>query len=121
MKNIKNYRSAIALVKRYRSVTLEEAQKEFEKYFFASSAAGHLTGFGSITTCTLCVEAGQNCAACIYEEGLHSCGCMKGVNMNTYLSIANAEGAEKLVAAMHARAEHIKKVVNTRRKKRIIT
>ena len=117
MKKTQNYAAAIALVVRYRTITLDEIKKVWE-----GAEGNHerviniLTGFGNPFTCTLCIESHSNCDRCIYVIPGFGFGCI----CSTYNAIQCAHTPDQLLEAYRARAEYIKKVVNKRRKKTII-
>jgi len=125
---INNYKEAQALVDRYRTVTLEEINAAWDHQFPTSETgletAYKLIGFGRHRSCTLCIKSSgnnngydRNCSKCIYEC---TCGCFNGAHNPTYQGIAKAKTPEDLLAAFRARAEHIKMIVNKKRKKTVI-
>ena len=128
MERIKNYHEAQALVDRYRLITLEEIKREWDLHRNRGIesqphlTANRLTGFGTTVSCTLCIKVSAEycapqCNLCIYN-GWH--GCTHFEQSKTYNDIDEAASPEQLLDAFRARAEHIKKVVNKKRKKTII-
>ena len=110
---IRNIKEAKALIKRYRSITLDEIKKAFkgpqQGSFKFDTAKKELTGFGNYVGCTLCDSwLFPNCLSCIYKLDNN---CLKGKNMETYDSILCAETPTELRNAYHKRADHIEKLL----------
>jgi hypothetical protein len=109
-KNATNLNEFKALIKRYKTITIDEIE---EKY----CDANELTGFGKHSTCTLCQAVPWNmdkknfppsCRRCVYPGNL---GCIKH---KTYIAIEEAEDTnspEELLAAYRARAEYMEGLI----------
>jgi hypothetical protein len=110
MSEPKNIKEFIALVKRYETITLEEIEKVaniVEEHWMICRTC---TGFGSVTTCTLCLVVNSdlswnNCDDCVYES--KAC-CEKGINYFSYEAISEADTPEELLTAYRARAAHLR-------------
>lgn len=118
-KNIKEFQ---ALVQRYETITLEEINKEWNRIKPEPSwtivVAKHLTGFGSIASCTLC-QAGyaisasnpNYCRFCVYNDNANDdvhVPCMRGLHTKTYEGITTASTPEELLNAYRNRAVFLK-------------
>ncbi len=103
-KDVKNLPEFKTLIERYKTITLKEIEKVFEKYGDSDMAKQELTGFGFSSTCSLCApiedKYATNCGGCIYG-GFNKC-----VN-DTYDVIANATYPAELLAAYRARAAYM--------------
>jgi len=96
----------IALIKRYREITIEDIERTGEKHYY-SNAAFELTGFGSCFTCTLCNYFSHNCSLCYGERKGKLVACLSGAHEETYRGISIACAAEELFEAFNERADHI--------------
>jgi hypothetical protein len=111
MENLKEFKE---LILRYESITLEEIQKISKIRWIAINgnniAGNSLTGFGSKSTCTLCVAVNGYCDKCIYSSltGNSFAGCTDDF---TYSSIGNADTSEKLLNAFRKRAEYMRNLL----------
>ena len=111
-KNAKNVEEFKVLVERYETITLKEIiRKVINPYL--------LTGFGSISTCTLCVRVGRKktdicmpkCSACVYysKRRVEYFSCNSGQNGKTYWEIHKAHSPEQLLKAYRDRAAYLRK------------
>jgi hypothetical protein len=114
----KNLKEAKKLVKRYRSITIEEIERELKKSAFPRSIMGsevakELAGYGSSSTCTLCkVVRAEGCSECIYSfKKYNDFSCIIGANEKTYHAISDACTPTELLAAFKKRASHIEKTI----------
>jgi hypothetical protein len=105
-KNIEEFK---ALVEIYENITLVKIKEIWhnESYFNVRN----ITGFGDISTCTLCrkVKAtivNYRCENCVYEISL---GCLSFRNKVSYYRIINAQTPRQLLAAFRNRAKHLRK------------
>lgn len=116
--NIKEFKD---LIEKYEKITLEEIQKIWKNYSDNSAFVGTgadiaplLTGFGSLSTCTLCRAVKECCTECVYfrkrREDFMYC-CNTGRNAKTYDAIKNAKTPEKLLEAFRKRAKNMKKYI----------
>lgn len=108
MKNksqIKNIKEAKELVKRYRSITIQEIES-VRCYCignFGRGIANALTGFDS-GDCLLCVKVNNNCPDCIYTFFSNKDRCHKGKYSPSFARIQFAETPEQLIKAVNKRA-----------------
>lgn len=112
----KSINAAKALVRKYRSITLEQLREtEGTKGFFCEYGrfkARELTGF-SAWNCPLCLAVENNCSECIYGRcGWGAYSCYSNKNKKTYFAIANAKTDEELLIAFKNRADHIESIIN---------
>ena len=108
-----------ALVNRYESITLGEVERAIDICPIrplSLEAANHLTGFGSISTCTLCVKSyiasadDNGCKYCIYtNRSKRSVECRYGKNRKSYDDIVNSTTTLELFTAFKKRAIHLRK------------
>jgi hypothetical protein len=116
----KNIEEAKALIKKYRSITIEKIKRLWGKQprvtFFrmGEDVANKLTGFGRLESCPLCHPITKrlrpNCNECIYRSASFS-ECQIGENEKTYDAIYGAETPRQLLTAFHKRADHIEKLL----------
>lgn len=109
------------LVKRYRSITLEQAEKAYLKtkktngYPIGGFVAKKLTGFGSTSSCKLCGACWGSCSNCIYYSYSFYLSllfpCLNGKNKKTYEAIRDAETPKQFIKAIRKRADHIEKIL----------
>jgi hypothetical protein len=106
-KNATNLTEFKALIKRYKTITLDEIED-------MNCDTRQLTGFGSFYSCTLCQTVPKrtelygmipNCRRCVYPGDI---GCTKH---KTYEAIERADGPEELQAAYRARAEYMEGLI----------
>jgi hypothetical protein len=106
-KNATNLTEFKALIKRYKTITLEEIED-------MNCDANELTGFGKTYTCTLCQAVPKkmnrfglepNCRRCVYPGDT---GCTRH---KTYQAIAEARDPEELLAAYRARAKYMEGLI----------
>ena len=115
MKNLKEFKE---LIIRYETITLEEIKTEWKKRkdlnfgnssdYIPYETANKLTGFGSSSTCTLCLAVKTDfvrCGDCVYAE---SYGCVNDSNEKTYNKIVNTRTPKGLLTAFRKRAEHLR-------------
>lgn len=115
MKNIKNIEAAKKLVKRYRSITVEEIDKARAKYRESRLVLQELTGFGDSSTCTLCDSLYKGCYECIWSirQNRHTLKCIN----TTYKSISNFKSSEGLLKAYRKRADVLEELINKYKEK----
>lgn len=106
-----NEKEFLALIERYESITEEEIERKIKNNYyvppFGADIKKDLTGFGSSSSCPLCVATTINCIFCVYKENY---GCKRNENKKTYHDLFYAETAKQLLKALKARAKHMKKV-----------
>ena len=117
MKKPKNIKEARELADKYDSITLEQIKAVGQDYLragfrFGKDLAGPLTGFGCLSTCTLCIAVGKkfysgSCDTCIYFDG-RSLPCLDRSSKKTYQRIWFAPTPTKLRNAFRARAKYIR-------------
>lgn len=117
-RNVENYQEGENLIKKYRSITLEQIKRNWEHD--GHTTAKKLTGFGTRNTCTLCLAC-KMCENCLYNKQNENrgYGCVIGENEETYDKISEAITPEKLLEGFSIRANRIQTILNSRRKKQI--
>ena len=121
-----NIKEAEELVKRYNSITVPEIRAKIEELtpgltdIITYAVLNELTGFGCMSTCTLCIPVVYNsnndipkCRYCIYGTLF---GCIKKQNLFTYKLIAHASTPGDLKRAYKARAKYIQLILNKLKK-----
>jgi len=106
-KDIKNLKEFKTLIKKYRSITIEQIESAYKKttsFYFDGEVACILTGFGSKSTCTLCHPYRAGCAGCVYCELL---GINYGCLTETYDEIRVAKSSQDLYNAIQNRANYM--------------
>ena len=112
--NVKEFQE---LVHRYETITLKEIEKAAKDYgfsFYDNPIQTYLTGYGYMSTCTLCKKSydrkGGSCKRCIYTgSSQEDTRCMKGRNRSTFKAIEHANSVEELLEAYRNRAKHLRK------------
>jgi len=99
------------LLERYKTITLEEIREAFARKKNISHAKAALTGFGEVSTCTLCDNIDTLCHYCAWGPDVRAC--YRGLQKETYKLIEEAHTPEELLAAYRARAEHMEKHLNS--------
>lgn len=112
-----NIKAAHDLIKRYRSVTIDEIKSFWYLHEGAESGrncawavAQMITGIASIDTCSLCIAVEMDCHKCIYMGRVN---CTRSSHKDTYMSIMNATSPERLLNAFQDRADHIESYLKT--------
>jgi hypothetical protein len=124
MNEIKNLKEAKKLVSRYREISLEDIEMAVKspecntKYSrgesFLFKAANYLTGFGNISTCSLCLAAGKindreiNCDVCIHSTVGDYYPCVEDVS---YEKIMAASTSGELLQAFRNRADYLEMII----------
>jgi hypothetical protein len=117
-KNPKNIKEFNALIRKYETITLEQIEDSWNEMSYpdGGDVAEDLTGFGSLSNCTLCKGAGvkekEDCWKCVYYRNRKETFlffCNTGKNQKTYEAIENAYTPEDLLKAFHKRAKHMRK------------
>lgn len=120
--------AAKELVKKYKSITLEQVKAEYErlqdKYpdsrIYGSWILENFTGFGSMDTCSLCQEAkelansstyGSYCHKCVHSVFSQNDGGFPCVE-KTYENICDATTPEAIYTAIQERAEYLKETID---------
>jgi len=121
-KNIKNLKEFKALIKKYRSITpmhidisCNEVVIINGNVFDGTRIAFFLTGFGKISSCTLCIAINKrsvfsDCDGCVYDELTVTC-CYRGNNKETYNSIKSAKNSKQLLKAFRDRADYMENLL----------
>ena len=110
--NIKNLNEFKALKKCYETITLKEIERAYSESIL--NVPQYLTGYGNITTCTLCTSVatsgGDFCKNCVYVK-LTKFSCNDGKNEKTYLKIYGANTPKELFDAYKARAKYMETLI----------
>ena len=99
MEQIKNLKEFKALIKLYESITLD---------MLKSKPLKGLTGFGYMSTCTLCRAVNDECDVCAWVL-ITDDTCRGEGNVKTYEDIENNNG--DLLIAIKARAKHMRETL----------
>jgi hypothetical protein len=106
------------IMQRYETITIDEINEtlEHESKIYVSAIKKKLTGFGSPSTCKLCIKYLNRqesvCTNCTWVQ-LTGCECNEGVNSQTYMYIEYAHDQDALIYAYRARAKYMRKVIET--------
>ncbi len=102
MKNINEFR---LLIKRYETLTLEEAKEAFLSDNI-EEAIKDLTGYGYFNSCSLCNTLREyvtpDCCKCVYGSRY---ACISGIFEESYNAIGDAETPEEYITAIRNRAK----------------
>lgn len=107
MKNLPEFK---ALIERYESITEEEiievTKTQNYGHFYADDVMGFLTGYGHISTCTLCKAIKTDCVNCVYYNGSHSAA--PCADDKTYHAIFDSATPTELLTAIRNRAAYMR-------------
>lgn len=107
---MKNLKAAKELLEKYKSITLEQLEKEYKKYTFilGKQVMHNITDFGTIY-CIICESASHNCSNCIYSfrDEKSALQCMDII----YREISYAKSAEELYNAIQKRINYLTHVI----------
>lgn len=119
LESIENYPEFVALIERYKAITIEEIEEQIEVIEdgelrpSAREMAHELTGYGSYYTCTLCerldtstYNEDENCKRCVFVKITQS-QCTSGINRDTYKAIGYSESTEELKDNFNKRAQYM--------------
>lgn len=107
---MKNLKAAKELLEKYKSITLEQLEKEYKKYTFilGKQIMFNITDFGSIL-CIICKSASNNCSNCIYsfrdENSVFQCMDI------IYKEMSYAKSAEELFNAIQKRISYLTHII----------
>jgi hypothetical protein len=106
MKNLKEFKE---LIERYESITLkeiEDCEGLYNSDNTLNTVANMLTGFGSETTCSLCLRV-NSCRECVYKKQF---GCIYNYGLSMASdAIDSAKNPEQLLIAFRNRAKAMRK------------
>lgn len=127
---IENIEEAKELLRKYRSITLEEINKVYDKPEFehGSEVLHEITGFGTFHTCMLCKKLKNidipKCSACVWRSlstdenddlyclKSYPSGIMKEDPVRqTYNGILNSEYPEELLDLVELRADLLEEAI----------
>lgn len=127
---IENIEEAKELLRKYRSITLEEINKVYDKleFEYGEEVLHEITGFGSICTCILCKKLKSvdipKCSACVWRSlsakekkdlyclGSYSSGVMEEDRVKqTYDGILSSEYPEELLDLVELRADLLEEAI----------
>lgn len=123
-----NLKEARELVQTYRSFTMEDLTKRWNKWMenpdnegveLCGEVIGEMlgTGFNEPSKCSLCVSirAVGNCEGCLYQTApmyfAYAC-CGFDEHNPTFEAIAEATNPQELYVAINERADHLEKIIN---------
>lgn len=110
IRTMKNLKAAKELLEKYKSITLEQLEKEYKKYTFipGKQVMYNITDFGSVF-CIICKSASNNCSNCIYsfrdEDSVFQCMDI------IYKEMEKATSAEELFNAIQKRISYLTHVI----------
>jgi len=114
MKNLKEFK---ALIERYRSITIEEVEeawgestKNVSSDFIAFDTANSITGYGSLTKCSLCSVIYAICPDCVYGHitNNNDVPCTYHI---TYDAIKLSKSPTELLQAFRNRADYMENLL----------
>lgn len=113
MNKIRNITQAKNLVKKYRSITIEQLLKvgKGKTFGYMAGILSKITGFGNADTCRMCKFSGKqfdDCNGCIYLELTNGYIC---TDHYTYGDIEDAETIQELHHAIQERANYIESII----------
>ena len=107
---MKNLKEAKELLEKYKSITLEQLEKEYKKYTFilGKQVMYNITDFGSIL-CIICKSANRVCSNCIYSfrDEKSVLQCMDII----YKEMERATSAKELFNAIQKRISYLTHVI----------
>lgn len=112
-----NIEAAKQLIKKYRSMSVEELEESFEYYSFGEEVMKNITGFGSQSTCILCRHVDRDsrhetiCSNCIWHSLFPVAEEYPCTEHETYEHIEYAEDAVELEQALVDRAKLLEKAI----------
>ena len=108
---MKNIEAAKELLEKYKSITLEELEEEYEGAFIplGLEILNKITGFGDTVSCILCKAVYGMCVKCIYSFRIdeREVPCLDEI----YKEMKNAESAEKLFNAIQKRISYLTHII----------
>jgi hypothetical protein len=107
---IKNIETAKELVKKYRSITLEDLRNHYD--VDNVELLGSITGFGNIYTCSLCKACYFCCSSCIWTLTTEHDDWFPCVT-DTYRNIRSAKTLEDLLDVIKERADELEDLIRT--------
>lgn len=118
---VKNLEAAKELVKKYRSISLQDIKNVVEdkgdQWYNMESILHNITGFGDTKTCMLCKAIGNvvsyGCAGCIYYNLANSEDCRYPCTSHpSYEDIEDASDPYDLFLAIRRRADYLENLIN---------
>jgi hypothetical protein len=113
----KNIAAAKALIEKYNTISLKEIRELWQSRpsRLARNVARDLTGFGSTTSCTLCIttrtpKENTRCRCCIYKKERGCTAASPRIEI-TYNHIEDVENPTALLKAFRERAKLIQRIV----------
>jgi len=123
-----NLKEARELVQTYRSFTMEDLTKRWNKWMenpdnegveLCGEVIGEMlgTGFGETDKCSLCntMRTIGNCVGCLYQTQdfyqPYACAWLEE-HETTFASVEGATNPQELYVAINERADHLEKIIN---------
>lgn len=107
---MKNLKEAKELLEKYKSITLEQLERQYKKYIFilGKQVMHNITEFGT-THCIICRSANSICSNCIYSfrDEKSALQCMDII----YKEMEKATSAEELYNAIQKRISYLTHVI----------
>lgn len=108
---MKNLKEAKELLEKYKSITLKQLEKYYEKDPILSGfdILNKITGFGNTASCILCKAVNEGCVNCIYSFRIdeRSFPCIDKI----YIEMNRATSAEELFNAIQKRISYLTHVI----------
>lgn len=108
---MKNLKAAKELLEKYKSITLEQLEEDYEGDFIplGFDILNKITGFGETTSCILCKAVNGVCVNCIYSFRIsgRKVPCLDEI----YKEMENATSAEELYNALQKRISYLTHVI----------
>ena len=108
---LKNLKEAKELLEKYKSITLEQLEEDYEGGLIplGFDVLNKITGFGDFTACILCKATGGACVNCIYSFRMDKriAPCIDEI----YKEMEMAKSAEELFNAIQKRISYLTHVI----------
>lgn len=108
---MKNLKEAKELLEKYKSITLEQLEEDYEKDPILSGfdILNKITGFGNTTSCILCKAVNEECVNCIYSFRIDErpFPCIDKI----YTEMDKATSAEELFNAIQKRISYLTHII----------
>lgn len=108
---MKNIKAAKELLEKYKSITLEQLEEDYEKDPILSGfdILNKITGFGNTTSCILCKAINEECVNCIYSFRIDErpFPCIDKI----YTEMDKATSAEELFNAIQKRISYLTHII----------
>lgn len=108
---MKNLKEAKELLEKYKSITLEQLEKDYKEnpILVGFDFLNKITGFGDTNSCILCTAVNEGCVNCIYSFRIDErpFPCLDKI----YIEMDRATSAEELFNAIQKRISYLTHVI----------